>query len=71
MSNKTVIEECVEKSKRLDFMHWFYEHKDRLLKDEKDQIIEAYNAGTSIFSNDSHILNPKSAEDYYAQTYGK
>lgn len=70
MSKKTVIQECIERSSRLDFMHWFYANKDRLLKEEKEQLVEAYYAGTAQFDNAAPIINPKTPHDYYKETYG-
>ena len=38
---------------------------------EREQIIESYYAGTAQFANEAPIVNPKTPEEYYEQTYGK
>jgi hypothetical protein len=38
---------------------------------DKAQKIEAYYAGTAQFDNAAPIVNPKTPQDYYNQTYGK
>ena len=38
---------------------------------EKQQIIESYYAGTAQFDNAAPIVNPKTPETYYNETYGK
>lgn len=38
---------------------------------EKQQIIESYYAGTAQFDNSAPIVNPKTPEQYYNETYGK
>jgi hypothetical protein len=37
---------------------------------EKKQIVESYYAGTAQFDNAAPIVNPKTPEEYYVQTYG-
>jgi len=70
MSKKTVIQECIKRSSRLDFMHWFHANKDRLLNQEKEQLIESYFAGTAQFDNAAPIVNPKTPQEYYTETFG-
>lgn len=36
---------------------------------EREQIIEAYYAGTEQFDNAASIVRPKTPQDYYTQTY--
>ena len=67
---KTVIQECIERSNQLDFMHWFQANKERLLEQEKQQIAESYLAGTAQFDNAAPIVNPKTPQEYYDETYG-
>lgn len=38
---------------------------------EKQQIIEAYKTSTSQFANEAEIINHKSAEKYYNETFKK
>ena len=38
---------------------------------EKQQIIESYYAGTAQFDNSAPIVNPKTPEQYYNETYEK
>ena len=38
---------------------------------EREQIIESYYAGTAQFANEAPIVNPKTPQDYYNETYGK
>ena len=38
---------------------------------EREQIIESYYAGTAQFANEAPIVNPKTPNDYYNETYGK
>jgi hypothetical protein len=38
---------------------------------EKQQIIDAYMGGTAQFANDARIDYPKSAEQYYNETFKK
>ena len=40
------------------------------IETEKEQIIEAYYAGTAQFDNAAPIVNPKTPQDYYAETFG-
>ena len=42
-----------------------------LIEEEKKQIIDSYYAGTAQFDNSAQIVNPKTAEDYYTETYLK
>jgi hypothetical protein len=37
---------------------------------EKEQIVEAYYAGTAQFDNAAHIVAPKAPQDYYNETFG-
>ena len=38
---------------------------------EREQIIESYYAGTAQFANEAPIVNPKTPNEYYTETYGK
>ena len=38
---------------------------------ERNQIINAYYAGTAQFDNAAPIVHPKTPTDYYSETYGK
>ena len=38
---------------------------------EKQQIIDAYKISTSQFANEAEIVNPKSAKQYYNETFKK
>lgn len=38
---------------------------------EKGQIINAYKISTSQFANEAKIMNPKTAEEYYNETFKK
>jgi len=40
------------------------------IETEKEQIIEAYFAGTSQFDNAAALVNPKTPQDYYEENYG-
>ena len=44
---------------------------DQAKQIEREQIIESYYAGTAQFANEAPIVNPKTPEEYYEQTYGK
>lgn len=39
------------------------------IETEKEQLIEAYYAGTAQFDNAAPIVNPKTPKDYYTETY--
>jgi hypothetical protein len=39
------------------------------IETEKEQIVEAYYAGTAQFDNAASIVNPKTPQDYYIKTY--
>ena len=49
----------------------YFELKAQAKEMEKQQIIESYKDSTCQFSVDSRIDYPKSAEQYYKETYGK
>jgi hypothetical protein len=40
------------------------------IETEKEQIVEAYYAGTAQFDNAAPIVNPKTPQNYYVETYG-
>jgi hypothetical protein len=40
------------------------------IETEREQIVEAYYAGTAQFDNASPIVSPKTPQDYYVETYG-
>jgi hypothetical protein len=49
----------------------FAELFDRAREMEREQIIESYYAGTAQFANEAPIVNPKTPDEYYNETYGK
>ena len=49
------------------FAELFEEARDM----EREQVIESYYAGTAQFANEAPIVNPKTPNDYYNETYGK
>ena len=63
--SKTAMQELVEKWDRPEsvewFIDWFVENKKRLLEDDREQIIEAYQKGCADFMNNKEIPG----EDYY------
>ena len=68
---KTVIQQCIEKllnSSESDFCEWFAD-ADSLLQLEKEQIKEAYLAGTAQFDNAAPIISPKTPDEYYNEMF--
>jgi len=45
-----------------------FEQENEMLQ---EQIIESYYAGTAQFANEARIINPKTPQNYYNETYGK
>ena len=50
---------------------WIYEFIQQAKEMEKEQIMESYKDSTCQFSVDSRIDCPKSAEQYYNETFNK
>ena len=48
----------------------YQEQKSFALVNERNQLVEAYYAGTSQFDNAAKIINPKTPKDYVIETYG-
>ena len=40
------------------------------IETEKEQIVDAYYAGTAQFDNAASIVSPKTPQDYYVENYG-
>jgi hypothetical protein len=66
MKHKTAIQECIEKSSNLDFMHWFYANRQRLFELEKEQIQNAHLSG----QNSADEEDGETEIDYYNNVYG-
>jgi hypothetical protein len=61
----TAMQECMERSNRLDFMHWFYENRERLLKKEREQIGKAFDTGYQT----GYVGDSDNGDDYYTETF--
>ena len=73
MSNKkeTPVSWLVEKMLNKDwYTYKSLEYIQQAKEMEKQQIIDAYMGDTAQFANDARIDYPKSAEQYYNETYG-
>ena len=85
MAQQTAVEWLIEQLKEYDFADlkdneyyiikipaWVLTEKEEQAKQmEKEQIIYAYMDSTSQFSNDARIDYPKTAKQYYKETYNK
>lgn len=81
MKQKTAMMELIEKlylrlnyhleslSPSPEIIELIIKDATQLLEKEKEQIMDAYKKSTSQFSLDSRIDYPKSAEQYYNETY--
>ena len=79
--NQTAVEFLAEKYNHITWMRnrdeisavTADELRTKFLKEskeiEKAQIINAYKISTSQFANESEIVNPKTAEEYYNETF--
>jgi hypothetical protein len=72
---QTVIQELIEEMERFSQMPMVnkitmeaaIDFAKLCIEKEKQQIIEAYYAGTAQFDNAAPMINPKTAEEYYAE----
>lgn len=62
---KTVIQECIEMSRDIDFVQWFYINKERLLDLEREQIQNAHLAG----QNSAEDIEGETEIEYYNDVY--
>lgn len=46
-----------------------HSYATKLLEIERQQIVDAYYAGTEQFDNAAYIVRPKTPEDYYSEKY--
>ena len=69
---KTAMQELIENYYKLetidDFINWFSVNEKPLLEKEKEQIIEAFDAG---FNEANSIYQNTFSLDYYNQTYNQ
>jgi hypothetical protein len=78
MSQKTTLQDfChfLEKELRIDLTteQWkiYREEKELALINERNQMIDAYYAGTAQFDNAAPIVNPKEPKVYVNEKYGE
>ncbi len=78
MSEKTTLQDfCqfLEKELRIDLTtdQWkiYREEKEVALTNERNQMIDAYYAGTGQFDNAAPIIKPKEPKDYINEKYGE
>ena len=76
MSDKkqTAVEWAFDQITNIDWKHLSDSDRNDLFEQakqiEREQIIESYYAGTAQFANEAPIVNHKTPEDYYNETYG-
>lgn len=63
---ETAITECIEMSKDIDFVNWFYTNKERLFELEKEQIQNAHLAG----QNSAYYKDGETEIEYYIDAHG-
>jgi hypothetical protein len=72
MEKQTAVELLIEDLTRLGHNFKLYKKEIEQAKEmEKQQMIDAYMDSTCQFANDARIDYPKSAEQYYNETFNK